>query len=805
MLKNYLKITLRNISRNKMYSGLNIVGLAIGLACCILILLYVHDELSYDRFHDNANSIYRVVPTFTTSERTMYLATNAHVQGPMLKDEFPEVLEYVRFTSYRERVIEYENISFSEERFLYADDSVFTVFSFDMILGNPAEALVNPNTIVLTEEMAKKYFGSGDPMGKSLKINYNALFTVTGVIKNIPSASHIKPDFLASFSTMGLKPSTNINMDLLNQVNYYTYLLFQEGTDYKVMEQKFTDDVNRRIGAMLKQLGGSAELGLQPLPKIYLHSDRELESMQMGDITYVWLFSGIGIFILLLACLNFMNLSTARSANRAKEVGLRKVVGAQKSQLVRQFLGESMILTFISFLFAIILVLISMSLFRNISGKEILINSLLNPVVLAGFLGLFLIIGLIGGSYPAFFLSAFRPVEVIQGKLKRGAKSSVLRIVLVSFQFAVSIILIIGTFTVNTQLKYVRSKNLGYNKDHVIVMTMRDNETQQKYEAIKEAIQRNPSVVNVSASSTSPLGTNDFSAHHAVGKPEDQINMFWSQMVDDQYVDTYKMEIIQGRNFSKDFPSDKEQSIIINEAAVRKLGWQDDPTSQKIERFSGQNLSTRRVYNVVGVINDYHFQSLHEEIQPMMLYYTNPYGNFSILSVRVRPENIQETIGFLETTWKQFDTQYPFEYTFVDDQYDSLYRTEVRLGKLFSYFTTLAILIGCLGLFGLTSFTTEQRTKEIGIRKVLGASINGIIYMLVRDFTKWVFIAVIVAWPIGYLVMNKWLNNFAYRANLGVWIFLTSALLALVISIVTVSYQSIKAALANPAKSIRTE
>ena len=805
MLKNYFKITLRNITRNKMYSGLNIVGLAIGLACCILILLYVHDELSYDRFHDNAESIYRVVPTFTTSERTMYLATNAHVQGPMLKDEFPEVLEYVRFTGSRERVIEYENISFSEERFVYTDESVFEVFSFDMILGNPKEALVNPNTIVLTEEMAEKYFGSDDPMGKSLKVNYSDLFTVTGVIKNIPSASHLKPDFLASFSTMGLKPSTNINNDLLNQVNYYTYLLFREGTDYRVMEQKFTDDINRRIGAMLKQLGGTAELELQPLTKIYLHSDRELESEQLGDVTYVWLFSGIGIFILLLACLNFMNLSTARSANRAKEVGLRKVVGAQKSQLVRQFLGESLILTFISFIFAVILVLISMPFFRNISGKDILMNSLTNPTILAGFVGLFLIIGLIGGSYPAFFLSAFRPVEVIQGTLKRGAKSSVLRIVLVSFQFAVSIILIIGTFTVNTQLKFVRSKNLGYDKDHVITMLMRNAETQQKYEAIKETIQRNPNVISVSASSTSPLGTNDFSAHHAVGKPEDQINMFWSQMVDENYINTYKMEIVRGRNFSKDFPSDKEQSIIINEAAVKKLGWQDDPTSQKIERYTGQNLSQRRPYNVVGVVKDYHYQSLHEEIQPMILYYTSPYSNFSLISVRVLPENVQETITFLETTWAQFDSQYPFEYTFVDDQYDALYRTEVRLGKLFSYFTTLAILIGCLGLFGLTSFTTEQRTKEIGIRKVLGASVQSIIYMLVRDFTKWVFIAVIVAWPVGYLVMNKWLNNFAYRANLGVWIFLSSALLALVISIVTVSYQSTKAALANPANSIRTE
>ena len=805
MLKNYLKIALRNISRNKLYSGLNIVGLAIGLACCILILLYVHDELSYDRFHDNADNIYRVVPTFVTQERTMNLATNAHVFGPMLKDEFPEVLEYVRFTPYggSPRVIEYENLSFSEERVLMADETVFTVFSFDMIKGNPKEALVNPNTIVLTEKMAEKYFGSEDPMGKSLKIDHDALYTVTGVIKNITSASHLRPDFLTSLSTRGLEPPANLAQELLGNMNYYTYVLLQEGTDYKEMEQKFTEGLHRHIDVILKQLGGTAEIGLQPLTQIYLHSDRELESEQMGDITYVWLFSGIGIFILLLACLNFMNLSTARSANRAKEVSLRKVVGAQKSQLVRQFLGESLILTFISFVLSIIFVLISMPFFRNISGKDILLNSLLNPIILAGFAGLFLIIGLIGGSYPAFFLSAFKPVEVIQGTLKRGAKSSVLRIVLVSFQFAVSIILIIGTFTVNTQLKYVRSKNLGYDKEHVIVMQMRNTETQQKYEAIKEAIQRNPNVIDVSASTTSPLGTSDFSAHHAVGKPSDEIIMFWAQMVDENYIDTYKMEMAQGRNFSKDFTSDKEEAIIINEAAVKKLGWQDNPINQQIDRFT--SMTERKPYTVVGVVKDYHFQSLHEEIEPMMLYNTSPYGSFSLLSVRVRPENIQETIGFLETTWAQFDTQYPFEYSFVDDQYEDLYRTDVRLGNLFSYFTTLAILIGCLGLFGLTSFTTEQRTKEIGIRKVLGASIQGIIYMLVRDFTKWVFLAVVVAWPIGYLVMNNWLNNFAYRTNMGIWIFVSSALLALVISIVTVSYQSIKAALANPANSIRTE
>ena len=804
MLKNYIKIALRNISRNKLYSVLNIVGLAIGIACCILILFYVQDELSYDRFNDKADNIFRIVPTFTTSERTMYMGTNAHVMGPMLKEEFPEVDNYVRFTSYGSpKVLTYGDISFSEEKFVWADGSVFDIFSFELLQGNPKEALVNPNTLVISEKVAEKYFGNDSPLGKSIQLNHNTLYTITGVMKNLPKTSHITPDILASFSTLGLKPSTNIAMDLLNQVNYYTYLLLRPGSGPTIMEQKFTESINKKIAVILKSLGGTAELELQPLTRIYLHSDRENELERTGDMAYVWLFTGIGLFILLLACLNFMNLSTARSANRAKEVGLRKVVGAHKPQLVRQFLGESMILTLIAFLLSGLLVIVTMPVFRNISGKDLTLQSFLNPVFLLGLFGLFFIISLIGGSYPAFFLSAFRPVEVIQGTLRRGAKSSALRIVLVSFQFAVSIILIIGTFAVNRQLNYIRSKNLGYDKEHVISIRMRNPETQKKFEAIKEAVRRYPSVLNVSASTSTPLGFNDFSVHHAEGKPEDESIMLFANMIDEDFIDAYKIDIVQGRNFSKEFPTDLGNAILINEAAVRKLGWQDKAVGKHIERYA--TMTKRIPHKIVGIVKDYHFQSLHEQIQPLMLYYSSPYGSYNMLSVRARPENIQDTLAFLETTWKQFDTQFPFEFSFVDDQYDATYRTEVRLGKLFGYFTALAILIGCLGLFGLTSFTTEQRTKEIGIRKILGASVSGVIFLLVRDFIKWVFLAVVVAWPIGYFVMRDWLQNFAYRASLGVWIFLSAALLALAISIVTVSYQSIKAALANPANSLKYE
>ncbi|HEB35458.1 MAG TPA: ABC transporter permease [Candidatus Aminicenantes bacterium] len=805
MFKNYVKIAIRNLLRNKLYSFLNIAGLAIGIACCVLILLYVQDELSFDRFHEKADRIFRVNTHFVIPERTMHFATTAHVQGQMFKDEYPEVENYVRFNQYGlRRVIRYKENTFYEEKFIYADHTLFDVFSFKLIKGNPKDALVKPNSLVVTEEMAEKYFGSDDPLGKDLRVNIDTLFKVTGVMENIPKTSHIRPDFFASFSSLNLEPTGNAAQDMLSNIDYLTYILLREGADYKEFEQKLVGFIDKYIGAVLKGLGGSARLEVQPLTRIYLHSDLDSELERTGDISYVYLFSGIGLFILLLACLNFMNLATARSANRAKEVGLRKVVGAQRFQLIKQFLGESMILTFIALILSLLLASLTMPIFRNISAKDLTMGIFSNPVLMAGLLALFFVVSVIGGSYPAFFLSAFRPVEVLQGKLKRGAKSSILRIVLVSLQFTVSIVLIIGTLIVHKQLNYIRNSKLGYDKDHVVALRIRNPETQKNYEAIKSELLRHPKILNASASSSLPLGQNDFSAHHAVGKPEDELIMLFGQIVDEDFIDTYKIEMVQGRNFSKEFPTDPEEAIIVNEAAVKKLGWQDNPLNKEIERFT--SLTTRKKHRIIGVVKDYHFQSLHEEIQPMILFNAVMYGgNYNRISVRVRPENIRETIGFIESKWAEFDSQYPLEYVFVDDQFDSLYRSEERLGQLFGYFTALAILIGCLGLFGLTSFTAEQRTKEIGIRKVLGASVPSVIMLLVREFTKWVLLAVLIAWPIGYFVMKTWLQNFHYRISLGFDTFLLAALLALIISIITVSYQSIRAALANPADSLKYE
>jgi putative ABC transport system permease protein len=805
MFKNYIKTAVRNIRRNKLYSLLNIVGLSIGVACCLMILLYVQNELSYDRFHAKADRIYRVNTIIDLKDRHMNFASTAHVQGPMLKEEFPEIENYVRFNYYgSRRVIQYNDRSFTEEKFIWVDNSIFDVFSFKLLKGSPEDALVEPNTVVITEEMAQKYFGKEDPIGKNLLVHNETLYMVTGVMENIPMNAHFRPDFFASFSTLDLKPTGNAAEDLMSNIDYLTFILLREGTDYKQLEGKFEGFVQRHLGPLLEAFDGKARYELDPLTRIYLHSNRQGELERTGDITYVYLFSGIGLFILLLACLNFMNLSTARSANRAKEVGLRKVVGAQRRQLIRQFIGESMILTFIAIFLALLLVGFSLPLFNSISGKVLTMDYFTKIPFIGGLIGLFVFISLIGGSYPAFFLSAFRPVEVLQGRLKKGTKSPFLRIALVSLQFTVSIVLIIGTLIVDKQLNFMRNKKLGYDKDHVIALRIRNEETQKKYETIKNELLKHPNILSVTASSSLPLGRNSFSAHHAVGKPESELTMLHSQIVDEDFIGTYDIKIVIGRNFSKDFPTDRQEAVLINEAAVQKLGWHDNPLGQQIEVFL--SLDKRKRYRVIGVVQNYHFESLHKEIEPLILYNSNPHGgNYYRISMRTSPERIQETVAFVKSKWNEFDSQYPLEYVFLDEEYDRLYRDEERLGQLFGYFTALAILIGCLGLFGLSAFSAEQRTKEIGIRKVLGASIPGVILLLVKEFTKWVAVAVLIAWPVGYFIMNKWLQNFAYRINLEFRIFLSAAMLALIISIITVIYQASKAALANPIDSLRYE
>ncbi|MFC1561757.1 ABC transporter permease [candidate division KSB1 bacterium] len=803
MLKNYFKVTVRNLVRHKLYSFLNIAGLAAGITCCLLIMMYIQDELSYDRFHENSGSICRLNITFSTAERTIRAATAPHVAGPMFTADYPEIDNFVRFQWGSRRVIRYEDRSFYEEKFMFADSSLFNVFSFNLLRGNPETVLASPYSVVITEEMAEKYFGDEDPMGKNLVVHFDDEYTITGVVKNIPMNSHYRPDFFASFSTLELEPTGNFAEDFLGNIDYLTYFLLQENADYREMNNKLLAFVEQRLQQLLDSFGATMEISLQPLTDIYLHSDRDYDIGSSSDITYVYLFSGIGFFILLIACLNFMNLATARSAGRAKEVGLRKVVGAQRLQLIGQFIGESYIMTAAAVLTALLLVSLSLPLFNALSGKELTGNYLANPVLLSGIAGLFIVVGMIGGSYPAFFLSAFRPADTLKGSLGRGSKSSYLRIVLVSLQFTVSIILIIGTVIIYDQLRFMQNKNLGWDKEQVIIFRMRNEDIQAKYEAIKGELLSNPNVLKVSASGNSPMDIIGANAHHGVGRPDNEIQVFYIQLGDVDYLDTYGIELVEGRNFSEEFSTDFEEAALVNETLLKDLGWEDDPIGKELEIFTG--VETRVKKRVIGVVKDFHFESLHREIQPLVIYNSVPFSNYFYISARIRPENVSETVEFVRSKWEEFDSQYPFEYSFVDENYGELYRAEERLGSLVGYFTLLAIIIGCLGLFGLASFSAEQRTKEIGIRKVLGASVPGVVFLMIKEFIKWVLAANLIAWPAGYLLMNYWLQNFAFRIDIGLYTFILAALLSLFTAVITVSYQAVRASVSDPVKALRYE
>ena len=768
-------------------------------------MFYLNNELKYDKFNERSSRIYRLTTRFYVQDRIMELATTSYIQGEMVKNEFPEVEDYVRFSRYgTSRIIKYGEKTFTEDKFLWADNSLFSIFSFKLKKGDPKLALTGPYSVVITEKMAKKYFGDEDPLGKSLLVHNKDLYKVTGILEDYPQTSHIRPDFIASFTSLNIYTTNDIANDLVGNVDYYTYLLLRTDSDPGKTEQKLEDFKEKYIGALLQRLGCRADYNLQPLNKIYLHSQKENELEPTSNIKYIYLFSAIGFFILLLSSLNFMNLSTARSSRRAKEIGLRKVIGAHRIQLVIRFLIESMLLTLISVCISILLVYITLPIFESISGKDLSMNYFLDPNIALGLFGLFIVLGVLSGSYSAFFLSSFRPAEVLHGKLSIRTSHSLMRVVLVSVQFTVSIILIIGTLMVNKQQNYISSVRLGYEKNNIIALKIRNSETRKKCDSIKRELLQNPDILAASASMHLPLGTNMFSAHHPVGKPQDEQIMLYGQIADHDFLDTYGLELLEGRNFSRDFPNDPKESIIINETAVKELGWQNNALGQEIEMIL--SLDERIRYKVIGVVKDYHFQSLHEKIHPVALYNASPFGeSFNKISSRITPGKINEVLAFIESKWKEFDPLYPLEYIFIDDQYDSLYRSEERLGRLFLYFTLLAIFVGCLGLFGLSSYSAEQKSKEIGIRKVLGASVLGIILLMLKEFMKWILLAVFIAWPLGYLVMNSWLENFAYRIDPSWDIFLLSSLLALLIAFATIIFQSVRASIAEPVDTLRYE
>jgi putative ABC transport system permease protein len=804
MFKNYLRITLRNIRKYKAYSLVNLAGLAVGMACSILILLWVNDELSFDRYHTNAHQIYRIITKGKLADRDINLAVSPPPLAETFVQEFPEVLNAARLFRSREKVlVGYEDKSFNEERFYYADPTVFEVFTFSLIQGDSKTALLQPNSVVLTKAVAQRYFGDANPMGRTLTLNRSLDFRITGVAEDVPSNSHFHFNFLASLSTLELSRSPSwFNSSL------HTYIVLRKDCSPSQLEAKFPAFIRKYLGPQVKAgmgisiddffaLGNKFDFFLQPLTDIHLHSNLDFELEANGDARYVYIFSIIALFILLVASVNFMNLATARYSGRAREVGVRKALGSSRAQLVRQFLAESILLSFMSLVFALALVELLLPLFNGFSGKQLEVNLRSWPILPAIIVGA-LFIGILSGSYPAFFLSSFQPVTVLRKSFEGSARSSWLRGVLVVFQFSISIFLLIGTFVVFRQLEYIRNKNLGFDKEHVVIVHGADALGKQQ-EAFKQALLKSPAVAAATASNY-VLGKDfDITGLKPEGSLEEGFQAINLLCCDHDFANTLHLKMAEGRFFSRDFATDSS-SIVINETAARIFGFKE-PVGKHLATAVKGDIQT---LTVIGVVKDFHFESLHQSIRPLALRLLRE-GEGKYITVRMSLEDTGKTTAFIRDEWKKFAPQQPFEYAFLDDNFKEIYRAEQRAAQLFMAFSILAIFIACLGLFGLSSYTAEQRTKEIGIRKALGSSIAGVVFLLSKEFTRWVLVANVIAWPVAYYAMSRWLQSFAYRTSIGLWIFLLAAAVAFVVALLTVSYQAVRAALANPVESLRYE
>jgi putative ABC transport system permease protein len=799
MIKNYLKSALRNIKRHKGYAFINIAGLAIGMACCILILMYITTELSYDRYHVNADRIFRLGLDANMGGMNVATPISNVPSAPTLIQAYPEVIDAARIRTVSKRAVQYEDKVFFENGILYADNSIFQVFSFPLTKGDPDTALNPAYTVVLTEETAQRYFGNDNPMGKVLKYNNQYDFTVTGVMKNVPKNSHFTFDMLCSYETL-----YDLNREAMEEwFNFrdYTYLLLSKGFDFKELENKFPALIDKFMGDMIKALGGEINFFLQPLTNIHLHSNLENEIRPNSSITYIYIFTAIGLFILCIACINFMNLATARSATRAKEVGMRKVVGAKRKELIRQFLGESLIYSIFSLVIALLFVRFSLPFVESLSGREMSLNLAEMPWLAPSFIGLVILVGLVAGSYPALFLSSFRPAQVLKGNWKAGSVHARLRSLLVVTQFIISISLIIGTGIILNQLSFMKNKSLGFEKKNTLVVEIKDRNMQESLDSIKAEIQKIPGVLSVSSSSLVPGQEPSVQPFIPEGYTEKQAQLMEAFSVGHDFFPTLGMEIVKGRNFSPEYGTDSSSGAIINETAAKRYNW-EDPIGKTIQAPSDE-VGKWQTYTVVGVVRDFHRTSLHSIIAPQII--GNDPSNFDTLAIKIHPENAKGTISLLREKWKELDPIRPFEFLYLDAMIDRLYGAEDRLSDIFSAFSVFAIFIACLGLFGMASFAAEQRTKEIGIRKVLGASVPGVIVLLSKDFLKLIVVANIIAWPLAYFGMNKWMENFAYKSGIGLWVFFYTGILAVGIALATVSYQSIKAALLNPVEAIKYE
>lgn len=802
MLRNYFRIAFRNLVKQKFYSIINIFGLTVGIVATLFIILYINDELSYDRFHDKIDQMYRVGLNGKLAGQEVHVVSTPPPLAAAMVDEIPGVEQALRLWEWGDVVVRYEDKVFTEDLIFHTDSNFFKFFSFGLIEGDPETALKEPNSMVITESIAKKIFGDAEKLGRIITFsNDNKAMKVTGVVQDPPQNSHFKYNYLVSFSSNDFGKS---DQWLSNSLS--TYFIIKPNADVEQIRTILNNDIiPKYVGPQIQQfLGISLDQFMKQdgaygyftnaVKDIHLYSDVSGELEPPGDIAYIYIFSAIGLFILVIAAINFMNLSTAKSSSRAREVGMRKTLGSLKSQLISQFLIESMVYSFIAVILAALIVNLLLPQFNTLSGKEFSYDQLFDPLMIAGTIGVAILIGFLAGSYPAFYLTRFKITDVFKGSLAKGTKSGMVRGGLVVVQFAISILLIICTVLVYNQLQFTQHKNLGFDKNKVIVISNVDRLGNNR-QAFQDALQNDVNIVAASYSNSVIPGVNNTTIFR---KPEsDEDHIIGLYFADHEHLNVMGFELVAGRNFSKDFPSDSS-GMLVNEAIVREMGW-ENPVGERLISFNGDS---PQELTVIGVLKDYNFESLRESIRPIMIR-LGSFGND--MTVRYKNEDPKEAVELVESKWHEVAPNEPFEYNFLDSRFDELYRTEQRLGVLFTIFTGLAIFIACLGLFGLAAFTAEQRTKEIGIRKAMGASSFSIVRLLSSEFVKFIVIAFILSIYPAYYFISMWLENFVYRIDINWWVFLSSGILALIIALLTVSFQSIKASQLNPANTLRYE
>lgn len=803
MIKNYLKENWRSLAKNKTYAGLNIFGLAVGLTCFALIALWVTDEFSYDKFNTNYNRIVRLTETAKTESGITESAASSAPMAKALKDNYAEVENTVRFDMHEE-IVQNNGQQILQPGILLTDPSFFKVFSYSLTRGNVTTALNEPYSIILTQSTAKRYFGNADPMGQSLVIymqdstGRGASYKITGIMPDPPQNAHFTFNMLASFKTIEVANPDVLTIDGWGDASFYTYLLLKKGVDYKAFSNKISRFYEKYIGDRFDTWRNIYFYQLQPLSDIHLRSDLQYEIAPTGNINQVYIFMLIGIFILLLAAINYTNLATARSAGRAKEVSIKKVVGANRKQLLLQYLSESVFVAIIALLFSVLFTFLLQPFFYQLTGKNISLFS--SPLLILFLAGITLFLGILSGIYPAIILSAFKPAGILKGSFKSNSKGILLRKTLVVSQFTVTLILITGIIIINSQMSFVKHKDLGYDKDALLFLAVNGNtDVINGYNAFKNEISVSPLISGVATSNSLPVGGLGTGGSETVDINGNPLQVNTSRLrADVDYLNVYGIKLSAGRNFIQNTSGDTIRQIILNEMAVKKFGWGN------AEAAIGKSFKMGNQKGiVVGVVKDFHFNSLQQAIEPLAIYLRT--GNFSRITLKIDIKKASEAVAVIEKTWKKHFPSALFDYNFLSRQIEKQYRADVRFSEIFLYFSVLSLLIACMGLYGLISYAAFQKTKEIGVRKVLGATVKGIVFLLSKDFLKLVVVAFFISTPITLYVMNSWLQDFAYRTDITWWMFAGAGVLVLLIAGITVSFQAIKAAIANPVKSLRTE